>query len=243
MMAIETNFNEQQCKLYTALAKAQGEFPVIPKNKTADAGAYSYKYADITDILKAIIPILSQNDLILTQPTKVVDGTMTVITRIIHVAGGSIESEYPVCSTSGEHQKMGGALTYARRYGVGSLLAIAVDEDTDGADVATTNYAPQNQRGTPSAASQHEAIARMPKNDGARKLFKRLQSEIPGCMTMDELAKYFTKAWPEIRKLPLDWEKEIVKLKDVRKVELDADDIFPGDAIENERHQSVLEAG
>ena len=37
--------------LNAAIAKAQGEFPPIPKDKTAQAGSYSYAYADLASIL------------------------------------------------------------------------------------------------------------------------------------------------------------------------------------------------
>jgi len=44
-----------------ALAAAQAEYPVVPKNRTAKVktklgGDYSYSYADLADILKLILP-------------------------------------------------------------------------------------------------------------------------------------------------------------------------------------------
>ena len=140
--------------LYASLAKAQSEFPVIDKSKigkitgTSKNGKYyeyEYSYADLADILKTVLPILSSNDLCLTQPTKIDNGIITLITRITHVSGDIIESEYPVCSITGAHQQMGSALTYARRYGLSSLLAIATDDDVDGQGAETIKHEPAQQ--------------------------------------------------------------------------------------------------
>ena len=39
--------------LNAALAKAQGEMPAIPKDKTVDTGTFKYEYADLASILAA----------------------------------------------------------------------------------------------------------------------------------------------------------------------------------------------
>ena len=46
--------------LNAAIAKAQGEFPPIPKDKTAKAGSYTYDYADLASILALVRPVLSE---------------------------------------------------------------------------------------------------------------------------------------------------------------------------------------
>lgn len=119
-------------EIAAALAAAQGEFKAVAKDKTAKAGAYSYKYADIADVLSMALPVLSKHKLALIQATDVDGGAIFLRTRIVHASGQWIESEYPVCDVrAGDHQKMGGALTYARRYAASSLLGIASEEDTD----------------------------------------------------------------------------------------------------------------
>ena len=64
--------SEAQGHLAAALAKAQGEFPVIPKSKTGKIEgktqggrdySYEYKYADLDDIKAVVQPILSANGL------------------------------------------------------------------------------------------------------------------------------------------------------------------------------------
>jgi len=118
-------------KLAEALAAAQGEIQDPHKGKTAKAGSYEYKYADIADVLKVVRTALSKHHIAVVQPT-LFDGDFIVVrTRLIHKSGQFVESDYPVCKAIGEHQKMGAAMTYARRYALCSLVGVAADEDTD----------------------------------------------------------------------------------------------------------------
>jgi len=129
--------------LYTALAAAQSELKNPEKTREADTGKYKYKYADIGDVLEAVLPVLSKHGLSLMQPTKIVDGAIILVTRVAHNSGEVIESEYPVCSLNGNHQAMGSAMTYARRYALTSLLGIAAVDDTDGEGAADVGEGPR----------------------------------------------------------------------------------------------------
>jgi hypothetical protein len=140
--------------LAAALSQAQGEFPIVEKNRTAkirdwgrdDAHAYrEYKYADLADVLRGVLPILSKYKLAVLQPTYVEAGMVFIRTRLLHVSGQWIECEYPVCATHIDQQRMGSALTYAKRYALCALLGVAADEDNDGATIATGG-APETSR-------------------------------------------------------------------------------------------------
>jgi hypothetical protein len=134
--------SEQIDQIVTALAAAQGEFPKIGKNKQASVKGvakasgreYSigYNYADIADVISAIAPVLSKHGIAYIQPTVLTDNGMLVCTRIMHKSGQWIESDYPVSGITGDHQKMGGALTYARRYSLSTMIGVAAEEDVDG---------------------------------------------------------------------------------------------------------------
>jgi hypothetical protein len=112
--------------LAAALVQAQSEFPTIPKNKTADAGKYSYKYADLPDILDAIRPVLKKHGLAVIQAP---DGDV-LVTVIIHESGQSISGRIPL-PTGKSPQELGSWLTYLRRYSLTAMLGIAADEDDD----------------------------------------------------------------------------------------------------------------
>src|SRR5262245_27688623 len=129
-------------ELAGALAAAQGEFPIIDKNRTAQFretlqgagnGTREYKYADLAEVLKGVLPVLSKHKLAVLQPTFVQAGHIFVRTRLVHASGQWIECEYPVCAIHVDHQRMGSALTYAKRYALCALLGVAAEEDNDGA--------------------------------------------------------------------------------------------------------------
>ena len=134
-----------------ALAAAQQEFPEIEKSKTGKvkgeskatgkAFEFEYKYADIADILKVIRPILGKHGIAVTQSTQIEGRALTIKSVLrFRAADGpqTIESDYPVCEVVADHQRMGGALTYARRYAFCALVGIAPDEDIDGNGAAPT---------------------------------------------------------------------------------------------------------
>jgi hypothetical protein len=124
--------SEQINELATALAKARGEFNPITRSKevkvkTKEGGAYTFSYAPLDSILATVVPVLSANDLVVCQGEE--EGWL--VSRIIHKSGQWLESRVRVLFQSGNAQAYGGALTYARRYGISELLGIAADEDDD----------------------------------------------------------------------------------------------------------------
>ncbi len=118
--------------LAKALAVAQADYPEIKKEKEADAGSYTYKYADLGDVLTAVREVLGKNGLSIIQPTIIEGGTIFLRSRLMHESGQWIESDFPVATYSGaKHQQVGAALTYARRYAACSLLGVAAEEGVD----------------------------------------------------------------------------------------------------------------
>ena len=163
---------EGTAALYAALAAAQGKLKNPEKTKeavvkgkskaTGRAFEMRYKYADIADVLNAVRPVLAREGLSVAQHTRVTDAQyLFVDTILMHEQGGAIRSEFPVCPVVTDQQKMGGSLTYARRYALCSLLGIAAEEDIDRADQVQEafesgsrqapplpNQAPASQAGT-----------------------------------------------------------------------------------------------
>lgn len=122
--------------LYEALAKFQSECPSVPKNKTGQARAAKYKYADLADIISTAAPIWGKHGLSVMQWAETIispaDAWLSVRTVVAHKLGGSIEGTFSVPLDQGM-QQVGSQLTYAKRYALGAALCIATDEDTDGA--------------------------------------------------------------------------------------------------------------
>ena len=132
--------------LYEALRRAQATLPDVSKTKTAkvrgksksgESFEYSYKYADISDILAVIRPHLAKHGLAILQPTRIDNGALVVVTRIVHASSGQVEEGvYPVAAIGADHQALGSALTYARRYALCAMIGLAPDDDADGRHAA-----------------------------------------------------------------------------------------------------------
>lgn len=121
-----------------ALVKAQGAIGTIPKNKTARVrmkagGEYTFRYADISDVLVAIRPHMLASELVVMQDCESVPSGIQITTRITHSSGEFVESSPLVLAASvNDPQGVGSACTYARRQSLASLLGLAVEEDDDG---------------------------------------------------------------------------------------------------------------
>jgi hypothetical protein len=130
-------------KIAAALAKAQAGFPSIPKTKTAkvrmkSGGEYAYQYADLASILSSVVPVLSANELALMQDPKPSDDGVLMETVLMHSSGEMLRNECRIKGGTSTPQEMGSLITYARRYGVCSLLGIAAEDDSDAQDVGPT---------------------------------------------------------------------------------------------------------
>jgi len=120
-----------------ALSKAQLAFPDIPKDKTVkvkmkSGGEYSYKYAELSSIVKATRKPLSDNELSLTQGITKEGDVVLCVTKLLHSSGEWFETSYPVIYSEDDMQGFAGGFTFSRRYGLSAMLGVATEEDTDG---------------------------------------------------------------------------------------------------------------
>ena len=117
--------------LAAALVKAQAEMPAVEKNSTNPH--FRSKFASLDDIIVATRPVLNRHGLSILQFPSVSDlGAPTLVTRLMHESGESLEYACPLFLQGQDMQKYGAALTYARRYAWAAALGIANDEDDDG---------------------------------------------------------------------------------------------------------------
>ena len=123
-----------------ALADFQRDLPPIPKSQTAhivsQRGKFSYRYADLADIQRAIAAPLHNHGLAVTFDTQENGQNLDVICTVHHIAGHSQSARFPVPVDHGARmnaaQQVGAALTYGRRYALTAALGIVTaDEDND----------------------------------------------------------------------------------------------------------------
>lgn len=118
--------------LAAALAKFQAEMPTVAKGKTANAGTYSYKYADLADVTAVAMPLLSKNGLSFICKPQVTDRGQVLTGVLLHESGEREEGSL-IIAGSNRPQDVGSALTYARRYLFGCMTGIVTENDDDGA--------------------------------------------------------------------------------------------------------------
>lgn len=110
-----------------ALVSFHKEVGRIPKD--AKNPFFKSRYASLSGILDAINEPLINNGLSIVQfPER--ENELT--TRILHASGEWMEATYYIKSTKDTPQDKGSALTYQRRYAIGAVLSLNIDEDDDG---------------------------------------------------------------------------------------------------------------
>lgn len=144
-----------------ALAKAQAEFPKLPKDKVAKiesrtGSSYSYRYADLATILEAIRPPLAKHGLAVVQPVGSEQGLVRVTTLILHSSGEFLGCEVAI-AYQGDIKALGSAITYARRYALTSMLGLAADEDDDAAAAERGGASRERPAAKPPAAPANPA--------------------------------------------------------------------------------------
>jgi hypothetical protein len=120
--------SEQINEIAAALAKAQASMKNAALNKVNPH--FRSKYADLAGIRDTVVPVLAANGIAVVQTIEPTETSAVVITRLAHISGQWIESCCPVLG-AGDMQKMGSAITYARRYSLSAICGIAADEDDD----------------------------------------------------------------------------------------------------------------
>lgn len=156
--------SEELGELAGALALAQAEMPAVDKKKTAKLGSYSYKYADLADVVNIASKVLGKHGLSISQhPESDVDGKPVLTTVLLHKSGQFLKSSIPLLITKMDAQSQGSAITYARRYAYGALTGVVTDDDDDG-KAATESETKQRQQAPARAGggSRNEAPAKPP---------------------------------------------------------------------------------
>ncbi len=190
--------SKETAQISAALAKAQPEFETPTKRRTAKVfskrtnSTYTYKYADLEDVMKCVRKPLADNELAIVHMTQEFAGQVELVTRLVHASGEYFQSIYPVKASADRPQEMGSAMTYARRYTVSALLGIASEEDDDAQSA-------QDATDEPKPGAQRQAI---------EELNRRQQAPQPSAgMDLSIMS-------PETGEI--EWQRQGAKLGDVR---------------------------
>ena len=130
-----------QTKIALAFIKAQTEMG----NATKDSSNpfFKTKYADLNSIREAFLPALNKHVIGVFQPIVQIEGKNFVKTILLHESGETIESFTEILFTKqNDPQAQGSGITYARRYGLQSLVSIGADDD-DGNKASAKSQEPK----------------------------------------------------------------------------------------------------
>ncbi len=150
-MRRELQAEQAKADFFAALASFQAQIPPITKSQTARVqsakGTFSYRYADLGDIQRAIAPTLAACGLSVTFDTTQDQGGYTIVAKVHHTSGHSEATTFrvPVDTTArmNSAQAAGSALTYGRRYALTAALGIVTaDEDDDAQGVSDAGQPP-----------------------------------------------------------------------------------------------------
>ena len=146
-LELEGNTMTQTRNIYSRLIDAQKEFSPIAQalKATAFGNGRGYNYANISDCLEKILPILNKHGLAIIQKTTTDQDRVGIETVLLSESGESISSGVFYVTTAGLTQKgvqaFGSAVTYARRYSFVSFLGLSYgDEDDDGREASRDAY-------------------------------------------------------------------------------------------------------
>src|SRR6516164_1449003 len=150
-----------------ALAKAQVELTNPDKSLVATIRSpflreadRTFRYAPLSSGLDIVRKSLGRHEIATIQTTAIDKdaGLLRLTTVLAHSSGEWISSEWPVCQISdiASAQRMGAALTYARRYALFTLVGIAGEDDLDAPDLGA---APKPAAELPRPGSQSNGQA------------------------------------------------------------------------------------
>jgi hypothetical protein len=136
---------------------------------------FKNKYASLSNIIEATTPHLNAVGLSIIQlPCE-----SGLETMLLHTSGEYISSvSLTPCKDASNPQALGSALTYARRYALGAVLSLNIDEDDDA------------QRATVAPAPQPKAKAELTPSHPKWEAAKKAVSE--GTTTVADIEKAYT---------------------------------------------------
>ena len=133
-----------------ALAKAQAQLANPEKMLTATirssdprGSLRTFRYASLASGLDIVRKALGGNEIAVVQTTAIERKSklIQVTTTLAHSSGEWLATEWPVCAAeeAANPQRLGTALTYARRYALFALVGIAGEDDLDAPERSETS--------------------------------------------------------------------------------------------------------
>src|SRR5262249_26799543 len=221
--------SESVAALASALAQAQADLINPEKSLTGiirtgrpGEGERSFRYAPLASGLDIVRKTLGQHEIAIIQSTAIEKnaGVVNLTTMLAHASGEWIASDWPVCpvAETANPQRMGAALTYARRYALFTLVGIAGEDDLDAPDLCAVPPSPPTSaanRLLKPMPDQSRVLSRSPGNGRDRGMAK---GEAPAIIIPEQSTVLRDKLLTEIgsiasAELAADWARKALAAK------------------------------
>lgn len=119
------------------------EIQSLGLNVAKSTEGYNYKYADLESVWNVLRPELTKRNILVEQAVTKTDSEYVLETTVSHrELNGASKSVVPLIGAT-DMQKLGSAITYARRYAILTMFNI-ITEDDDGRAASTPATVPAN---------------------------------------------------------------------------------------------------
>ncbi len=192
-------------QLATALCEFQSKMFAVGKNKEG----YGYQYTTLGKVIEFAYPVMTDLGLSVSQVLDQAQGQPAVTTVLMHKSGQVLSGTYPIAQAGmkgvNNAQQFGAAISYARRYGLLSVLGLASDDD----DAHCLNEAPADVKKAADALSA-TATAKLTKKEILRAVEKSLSVSDLGALYREHSRQAKSGKW----------DKELQELCSIRKSEM-----------------------
>lgn len=126
----------EKLNLAAALAKAQSEMLIAEENGYNPH--FKSSFSSLKDLIKASRPALTKHGLSIAQYPDSQDGNNYLVTTMLHASGETLSGKCLIqLKDPTDIQKLGSAISYAKRYAYSSICGLATSEgDDDGNSIS-----------------------------------------------------------------------------------------------------------
>jgi len=169
-----------------AFIKAQAE--MVNASKDSTNPHFKSKYADLTAVRDACVPFLNKHGIAVLQPVVQLENKQYIKTTLLHESGEEYSCLTEIMHAQNTAQAHGSGITYARRYGLQSLVCIGAEDD----DGEKASEKPKQQ----SRNDDDEDV-----RTGAENWFKFFKENAEKCKSISELEKLYKDNDNALKKL------------------------------------------
>lgn len=165
--------------------KAQAE--MVNASKESTNPHFKSKYADLTSVRDACVPFLNKHGIAVLQPTIQFEGKQYIKTILLHETGESMECLTEIMHAQNTAQAHGSGITYARRYGLQSLVCIGAEDDNG--QKASENPKQELRNDDDDVRA------------GVENWFKKFKEDAENCESLNKLDELYKKNEKALKKL------------------------------------------